>query len=246
MLRESETLIERIPGGTSHNGTRLVVGPDRLLYVSTGDAGSENKSQDTKSLAGKILRLTLDGKPALGNPFNNEVWSIGHRNPQGLAFQPGTGALYSSEHSANSDDEVNLIEGGRNYGWPKVRGLCDTGGERNFCRDKKVAAPVAVFTPTVAPAGIAFYDRKMFPDWNGNLLVAALGRTSLLRLVLTPDGRETVSVEQLFHYQFGRLRDVLVGTDGAIYVATSNRDGHFTELGLFEGDDKIIRITPDN
>jgi len=243
-LGPSQTLLDGIPGNTYHNGSRLVFGPDRFLYMSMGEAGSDSKAQDLKSLSGKILRLTAEGKPAPGNPFNNEIWSVGHRNPQGLAFQPGTGALYSSEHGADSDDEVNLIERGHNYGWPKVRGACDSDNERGFCREKNVSEPVAAFTPSVAPSGIDFYDHALIPGWKGSLLVAVLGRTSLLRITLTPDGRSTSSIEQLFHYQFGRIRDVLVGPDGIVYVATSNRDGHFTGLGLFEGDDKILRIMP--
>src|SRR3990172_9089743 len=101
------------------NGARLAIGPDRMLYLTTGDAGDAGRSQDRKSLAGKVLRLTLEGKPAPGNPFGNAIWSYGHRNPQGIAFQPGTNRLYVAEHGPSEADEVNLIEHGRNYGWPQ-------------------------------------------------------------------------------------------------------------------------------
>jgi glucose/arabinose dehydrogenase len=240
----SETLIDNVLGRTNHDGSRLVIGPDRMLYMTMGDAGQQPLAQDGNSLNGKILRLTLDGKPAPGNPFNNEVWSWGHRNPQGLVFQPGTGTLYSSEHGPNSDDEVNRIEKGRNYGWPTVRGLCDMPDEREFCRANDVVESVHQWTPTVGISGADFYTHDLIPGWKGNLLVTSLVGRSLWRITLAPDGRRAASVERLFENQYGRLRDVIVGPDGAVYIATSNHDGRARGIGPFEGDDKVLRITP--
>jgi glucose/arabinose dehydrogenase len=231
-LTASETLLDDIPGAGNHNGSRLAIGPDRMLYMTTGDAGDAGQAQNQKSLAGKILRLTLDGKPAPGNPFGTTIWSYGHRNPQGLAFQPGTNALYSAEHGPNEADEVNLIERGRNYGWPEVRGACDGQSERVFCAANNVMEPVVEFTPTLGIAGAAFEDQ-------GHLLVTALAGRVLLRITLTPDGRRAASVERLHGGQFGRIRDVLVGPDGAIYIATSNRDGRGSPA---PDDDRILRI----
>jgi glucose/arabinose dehydrogenase len=240
-LSGAETLIDGIDGAGNHNGARLAVGPDRLLYMTMGDAGDRQVAQDRTSPNGKILRLTLDGKPAPGNPFGNEVWSWGHRNPQGLAFQPGTGVLYSAEHGQNREDEVNRIEMGANYGWPMIEGMCDEPAEREFCSGDRMTGPVAVFMPTVGVAGAAFYDSDAIPEWRGDLLVVALRGASLYRIELSADGRRSTSVERLYAGEFGRLRDVLVGSDGAIYLATSNHDGR-GQPG--PDDDRIIRLRP--
>ena len=244
-----ETLIDNIPGASIHNGGRLVIGPDRLLYMSMGDAAIPSLAQTKTSLAGKILRLTLEGKPASGNPFGDEVWSWGHRNPEGLAFQSGTGLLYSAEHGPSTDDEINLIEKGKNYGWPTVRGRCDTPPELDFCEAHAVAESVYEWTPTVGISGAAFYNHDLIPGWKGDLLATALVGQSLFRITLTSDGRRTRAVERLFDSRYGRLRHVLVGPDGAVYIATSNLDGLaglFTRpnAGPQEGDDKVMRITP--
>ncbi len=231
-LTDPQTLLDDIPGAGNHNGSRLAIGPDRMLYMTTGDAGDGARAQDRKSVAGKVLRLTLDGKPAPGNPFDNEVWSYGHRNPQGIAFQPGTNALYVAEHGPSEADEVNLVERGRNYGWPEVRGACDSDAERAFCGANKVMEPVAEFTPTLGVAGAAF-------DGPTTLFVTALSGRVVLRTTLTPDGKRAASVERLHSGEFGRIRDVLVGRDGAVYIATSNRDGRGSPAS---DDDRILRI----
>jgi glucose/arabinose dehydrogenase len=240
-LGTPQTLLDDVPGGTNHDGSRLAFGPDGMLYMTTGDAGNARLAQDRSSLAGKILRLTPDGRPAPGNPFGDAVWTLGHRNPQGLVFHPGTGVLYATEHGPNTDDEVNLIERGRNYGWPDVRGYCDSGGERDFCAANEVVEPVEAWTPTVAVAGADFYDGDVFPEWRGSLLVTALRGESLFRLTLTSDGRRAASTERLLEGELGRIRDVLVGPDGTVYLATSNRDGRGRPRG---GDDRIVRLTP--
>lgn len=242
-LGKPEVLLDGLPGGGFHDGSRLAVGPDGLLYMTTGDAANAELAQDRGSLAGKVLRLTLDGQPAPGNPFGNAVYSFGHRNSQGLVFHPATGALYATEHGPDDNDEVNLIAAGRNYGWPTVHGFCDddSGSERAFCQANDVVEPLAAWTPTIAPAGADIYTADLIPEWKQSLLFASLKGMALRRLVLSADGQRVTEQETLFEGQFGRLRDVLVAPDGAVYLATSNRDGRGSPA---PSDDRILRVIP--
>lgn len=240
-LGSPKILLDNIPGARNHNGSRLAVGPDRYLYITTGDAQNSSLAQKRSSLAGKVLRLTLDGHPAPGNPFDNAVYSFGHRNAQGIVFHPGTGALYITEHGPADNDEVNLIKKGGNYGWPKVRGFCDGWAEKFFCRKNNVIEPLFTWTPTIAPSGIDFYNAELIPGWKGNLLFTTLKGSALYRLVFSPDGNRIIKQEVYFQGQFGRLRDVLVGPQGEVYLATSNRDGRGTPAA---NDDRILRIQP--
>lgn len=242
-LGAPEVLLANIPASSIHNGSRLAIGPDRLLYMTMGDASNGDLAQDKASLSGKILRLTLTGQPAPGNPFGSAIYSYGHRNPQGLVFQPGTGALYSTEHGPNDNDEVNLILPGRNYGWPTVHGACDDdiGSERPFCQANNVVEPLATWTPTIAPSGADFYAANLIPQWKGSLLFTSLKGSALYRLTLAADGKSVTARETLFEGQFGRLRDVLVAPDGSVYLATSNRDGRGTPAA---DDDRVLRIRP--
>lgn len=242
-LGSPEPLLVEIPGNRVHDGSRLAVGPDGFLYMSTGDAGDRDLAQDPESNAGKILRLTLDGRPAPGNPFGTAVWSYGHRNPQGLDFHPSTGRLYSAEHGPSESDEVNVIREGGNYGWPAVLGACDGGSSREtaFCEEHEVSGPLAEWTPTVALSGLAVYASDRIPEWTGSLLVTSLAGATLYRLGLTGDGTALAEREALYQGEFGRLRDVLVAPDGLVYVATSNRDGRGRPAGP---DDRILRIRP--
>ena len=243
-LGATEILLDNIPGAGIHNGSRLGIGRDRFLYMTTGDAGRPNLSQDLDSIAGKVLRFTLDGQPAPGNPFGTTVYSYGHRNAQGLAFHPETDDLYLTEHGPADNDEVNRVEIGRNYGWPNVRGFCDNDVrlEEDFCKENSVVEPVATWTPTVAPCGADFYNADLIPGWKGNLLFTSLRGAALVRLILSPDGSRAVDEELLFEGEFGRLRDVLVGPNGQIYLATSNRDGRGKPT---PDDDRILRIEPE-
>jgi len=242
-LGTPEVLLANIPASGIHNGSRLAIGPDRLLYMTTGDASNGDLAQDRNTLAGKILRLTLTGQAAPGNPFGSVVYSLGHRNPQGLVFHPTTGALYSTEHGPSDNDEVNLIVAGRNYGWPTVHGTCDDdiGSERAFCQANSVVEPLANWTPTIAPAGADFYVADLIPQWKGSLLFASLKGTALYRLTLSADGQRVTAKETLFAGQYGRLRDVLVAPDGSVYLATSNRDGRGSPAA---DDDRILRVRP--
>ena len=242
-LGTPEVLLANIPGAGIHDGSRLAIGPDRLLYMTTGDASNAELAQDRTSLAGKILRLTLSGQPAPGNPFGTAIYSFGHRNPQGLVFHPTTGALYSTEHGPGDNDEINRIVTGRNFGWPTVHGACDDdiGSERGFCQANNVVEPLTMWTPTIAPAGADFYLGDLIPQWKGSLLFAALRGTALYRLTLSADGQQVTAREALYAGTYGRLRDVLVAPDGAVYIATSNRDGRGNPSG---DDDRILRVKP--
>jgi glucose/arabinose dehydrogenase len=242
-LGAPDVLLSDIPGASIHDGSRLVVGPDRMLYMTTGDASDANLAQDRNSLAGKILRLTLTGQAAPGNPFGTAVYSLGHRNPQGLVFHPTTGALYSTEHGPGDNDEVNLIASGRNFGWPTVHGACDDdiGSERAFCQANDVVEPLAMWTPTIAPAGADIYVADLIPQWKGSILFTTLNGRALYRLRLSADGQRVTARETLYQGDYGRLRDVLVGPDGSVYLSTSNRDGRGNAAAE---DDRILRIRP--
>lgn len=242
-LGTPEVLLADIPGSSIHNGARLVVGPDRLLYMTTGDASDAQIAQNRDALAGKVLRLTLDGQPAPGNPFGTRTWSYGHRNPQGMTFTPD-GSLYITEHGPADNDEVNRIEAGGNYGWPAVHGRCDGDigpAETAFCSANAVVEPLATWTPTIAPAGLAYYDATLIPAFRGSLLFATLKDATLYRLTLSGDGRSVEATERLLVREYGRLRAVLVAPDGTIYLGTSNRDGRGTPMST---DDRVIRVRP--
>ena len=242
-LHSPETLLDNIPGNFNHNGSRLVVGPDRMLYMSTGDAEGPNLAIELDSLAGKILRLDLNGRAAPDNPFATEVYSFGHRNVQGLAFDPVTQDLYATEHGPSANDEINRILPGRNHGWPEVQGFChdeDNGlAEVQFCLENNVNEPIVIWTPTIAPSGAAFYPSDTIPGWAGSLLFTTLKDQALYRITIGREGERAVGQEVFFQNEFGRLRDVVVGGRGEIYLATSNRDGRGDILGA----DRIIQIT---
>ncbi len=243
VLGPAEVLLDAIPGRGNHNGSRLAVGPDRLLYMTTGDAGRAQLAQNLASAAGKVLRFTLEGRAAPGNPFGSLIYSYGHRNPQGIVFHPETGELYIAEHGPRDNDEVNRIERGANYGWPAVHGFCDgdTSGEEAFCSDNDVVSPVTAWTPTVGVSGADFYDGDLIPGWKGSLLVTSLRGQTLFRVTLSADGGVATGRETLFRGEYGRLRDVLVGPGGEVYLATSNRDGRGRPAS---NDDRILKVLP--
>lgn len=240
-LGAQQVLLDGIPGGGIHNGARIVIGRDRMLYVSTGDAGNASNAQDSTSLGGKILRLTLEGRIPPDNPFGSAIWSWGHRNGQGLVIHPATGVIYETEHGPGDSDEVNIIERARNYGWPDVRGACDEAGERDFCRAHRVREPLTTWTPTVAITGADFYLSDRIPSLAGSLLATSLGGRTLWRMQLSSDGARITEREALLTGVYGRLRDVLVAPNGDIYICTSNRDGRGSPS---DGDDRISRLGP--
>jgi glucose/arabinose dehydrogenase len=230
-LAERIVLLDNIPAASIHDGGRLRFGPDGLLYATAGDASNMSLAQDVSSLAGKVLRITPDGTTPGGNRFSSPVYTYGHRNPQGLDWHPATGDLWASEHGPTGNDEINLIQSGLNYGWPVIQGAAANPG---------MEAPVAVFASAIAPSGASFYRGQRFPLFANNLFVATLRGTHLLRLTIDASRRIT-SQERLLEGTFGRLRDVISGPDGYLYVCTNNRDGRGSPGS---GDDRILRIVP--
>ncbi len=240
-LKNGEILLDEIPGNTYHDGSRLAFGPDGYLFITTGDAGSARLAQDRNSLAGKVLRVDEDGRPAPGNPYGSRVFSYGHRNPQGLVYSPDYGAWYITEHGPRDNDEVAVIRAGEDHGWPDIHGFCDgdVSGETGNCSG--ITPPLAAWTPTIAPAGADFYDSDRIPGWEGGLLFTTLKGSALIHLGLSGDGKEAVSQLVIAEDEYGRLRDVLTGPDGTVYVATSNRDGRGRPAA---DDDRILMIAP--
>ena len=236
-LSGRRVLLDGIPGGNIHDGGALAFGPDGHLYASTGDAGQARLAQDGDSLAGKILRLTTNGEVPDDNPFGDDdpVYTLGHRNAQGLAFHPN-GELYATEHGPEGDDELNQIVAGENYGWPEAQGS----GHGDF------HAPLAVYSQTIAPTGLDVYQGPI-RDWDGDLFWGTLGFSPeegrhLRRAELeAPD--EIASQDELYDNRFGRLRAVRMGPDDCLYVSSSNRDGRGDPESP---DDRILRVCPED
>jgi len=240
-LKSPQVLLEGIEGNSNHNGSRLVIDSLDRLYFTTGDAQDPSSAQDLNSVNGKILRMELDGSLPEGNPFQDSyVWTYGHRNPQGLVYSPG-GILYSSEHGPASDDEVNIIEEGHNYGWPDVMGYCDEASETDFCTENNVKEPIAAWTPTLAVAGIDFYGHNAIPEWDNSILMTTLKESELVQLKISEDGQEVVEENRWFDEWWGRLRDVCISPDGRVFIAVSNLDGRGDPA---PGDDRIVEIRP--
>lgn len=232
-LGEAAVLLDDVPAANIHNGSRVRFGPDGRLYLSFGDAAAPSRAQDLASLNGKILRLADDGTTPGDNPFNSPVWSWGHRNPQGFDWHPATGDMFETEHGQTGNDEINAIDRGRNYGWPDIEGSETRSG---------METPLRFFSPSVAPSGASFYRGAAFPAFRNDLFVATLRGEALLRVRLdAANPRRVVSVERLLEHRFGRLRDVVSGPDGFLYVVTNNRDGRGTPTA---DDDRLLRLVP--
>ncbi len=221
-LVNEEYLINNIRGSTNHDGSRLIISDDMKLFITTGDALVQPAAQNINDLSGKVLRINLDGSIPADNPFgsDNPVWSYGHRNAQGL-FQGQNGMLYSSEHGPSTDDEFNIIEPGNNYGWPEVHGFCDQPWEEDFCFSHNVEEPVIAWTPTVAASDIIIYNHPAIPEWQGSVLMTTLKNKRIYELELDGTGMEVLTEKQFFNDYWGRLRDICVDPDGAIYLATN-------------------------
>ncbi|RKN86959.1 PQQ-dependent sugar dehydrogenase [Paenibacillus ginsengarvi] len=233
-------LLSELPGQQTHDGGRIRFGPDGNLYVTVGDAQQRELSQSKDSMAGKILRIRSDGSIPADNPDpRSPVYSMGHRNPQGLAWQPGTGKLFSSEHGQTAKDEINVIEKGGNYGWPLIEG---------DLTEAKQPQPAGIVLrkpllhsgeTTWAPSGMTFVTQG---PWKGKLLVAGLRGTQVLKLTLTGGADVRIdAMEALWKGEFGRIRHVAEGPDGSLYVLTNNRDGRGTPK---QDDDVILQFKP--
>lgn len=242
-LTDQQTLLDNIRAANIHNGSRLIFGPDRKLYITTGDAAQTNLALDTTSLNGKVLRMNDDGSIPTDNPFpNSYIWSFGHRNAQGICFD-NNGRLYASEHGAQTDDEINLIQKGRNYGWPTVEGFCDEPAEQTYCEANNVVEPLIAWSPTLAPSSILYYNHDAIPEWKGSILLVTMnlrGR-DLRVLKLTQNGDSITNETILFDQNFGRIRAMCMGNRGKIYIATSNQEANGRDV-VKPDDDKIIEI----
>jgi glucose/arabinose dehydrogenase len=215
-------IVTGIPNADHHDGGRMVFGPDRMLYISTGEAGQPELAQDRSSLGGKILRVTQDGDPAPGNPFPGlRIWSYGHRNVQGLAFVGRQ--LWASEFGQDTWDELNRIEPGKNYGWPQQEGK---GGEPRY-----VDPQVEWHTEDASPSGLAYLDGRL---WLGALHGARLWRVDV-------KGEQAGADQAFFIGRYGRMRTVVAAPDGNLWVTTSNRDGRGNPAA---GDDRILLVRP--
>ncbi|MDU0369479.1 PQQ-dependent sugar dehydrogenase [Hymenobacter endophyticus] len=229
-------LLGDIPAVSTHSGSRLLILPDRTLLMTTGDAQNRPTAQDRATLNGKILRLNLDGTIPADNPVaGNASYSYGHRNPQGLV-RASNGLIYSSEHGENAEDEVNIIEPNRNYGWPTVEGFCNLAAEQTFCTANNVRQPIYNWAPTVGAAGITYYDHPAIPGWRNSLLALSLRGNRITQIPLNTAGT-TAGTSTDFLSSFGRLRSVCVSPQGKVYVGTSNRDGRATPGA---NDDQIL------
>ena len=227
-LANEKILIDGLPGATYHNGCRVIAAPDgQHLFFSMGEAGRAAQAQALDYLGGKIFRINLDGTIPGDNPFTGSpIWTYGNRNPQGLRFRPGTDELWSTEHGPDTQDELNLIVKGGNYGWPRCRGVDPCPGLKGY------HPAIAEFNrhETIATSDLIFYSGKLKPEWQGNILFVSLKTGRLYRIQL--DGQKVAKTEILIDGQYGRLRDIAEGPDGALYIATDN------------GEDVILRVTP--
>lgn len=237
-LDNASIILDNIGGGRNHDGSRVLIDGDKL-FMTTGDVMVSSTAQDMSSLSGKILRMNLDGTIPDDNPIpGSYIWSWGHRNPQGLV--KGTaGNLYSSEHGPSNDDELNLILKNRNYGWPTVEGFCDSPFENSFCQSNNVAEPLKVWTPTLAVAGIDYYNSDSIPEWKNSILMTSLKAGLFVSIKLSADGLFAEDSKEWFNDRFGRLRDVCVSPNGRVFISTSNRDGRANPK---TGDDRIVEI----
>ncbi len=237
-LTDLEVVLEVGPKsrGGRHFGSRLAFAPDGLFYVTAGERGDPDRAQDLGDLAGSVLRIADDGTVPPDNPFvgrdgvRPEIFSYGHRNPQGLAVHPETGALWAVEHGPRGGDELNLLRPGANYGWPVI-----TYGESyaGFPIGEGTAKPgleqpLRYWVPSISPSGLAFYTGEAFPAWRGDLFLGALSGQALVRLEL--DGERVVREERLLEDLGARVRDVRSGPDGFIYLLTDHPDGKLLRL----------------
>ena len=224
-LENEQILLDNISGYSTHIGSRIHTLDDYTMLISTGDAQDQSASQDQTVLTGKILRMDISednfgGVPS-DNPIENSyVWSWGHRNAQGIEVAPN-GIIYSSEHGPQNDDELNILQPNRNYGWPNVNGFCDGFSEQSFCAQYNVVEPLIAWTPTIAPSDIIWYNHPSIPEFENTLLMTVLKDKMVVRFEFSDDGLELLNTTEFFNEEWGRLRDICVSPSGKIYLATN-------------------------
>lgn len=229
-------VMEKRTGGSNHYGSRILFAPDGTIYMTTGERGSPERARDPRDSAGKVLRFLDDGSIPADNPFRNrsgylpEIYSLGHRNAQGLALRPGTGQIWLTEHGPRGGDELNLVKAGADYGWPLTTyGVAYSGARiAESPTAPGIEPPVYYWTPSIAPSGLAFYNGPVFPSWKGNLLSGALAGRRLVRLAL--EGNTVIKEEVLIQDRIGRIRDVRVGPEGYVYILTDDARGRLLVL----------------
>ena len=227
------------PSSGQHFGCRIVQTPDNNLFLTLGDHGSHRKeAQNLRNHIGKIVRVTPDGGAPKDNPFvgrsdaKPEIWSYGNRNVQGAALHPTTGKLWTHEHGPQGGDEINIIEAGKNYGWPMIGYGVNYGGAKihDATSNSGMEQPIKYWVPSIAPSGMAFYNGTLFPKWRASLFVGALRDQMVSRLTL--DGDKVTGEERILQGVRERIRDVRAGPDGALYLLTDSSNG------------RILRVTP--
>lgn len=223
-IKPVKTIIEDIPASSIHNGSRLWITDEATphIFMTTGDASVQPNAQSTGSVSGKVLRFNLDGSIPADNPIpGSAVWSFGHRNQQGLVV--ANGIMYASEHGPDIEDEVNIVEKNRNYGWPTVKGPCNEAAEKTFCTTNKVKEPIwSSGSSTIAVCGLDYYDNDKIPEWKNSLLMCTLKDASLRVLKLSNDGLSITTQQIFFKNRFGRIRDLCIAPSGKVYICTSN------------------------
>jgi len=245
-LWQDTILLDNIPGASNHVGSRIIITPDQKIVMTTGDRTNEEEAPDLNFLSGKTLRLNLDGSIPEDNPYGNDspVWSIGHRNAQGLVLAPN-GRLYSSEHGPSSNDEINEILPQKDYGWDRVQGICETVNELAYCAENEIIEPMVFWSPSIAPAGLDYYRHPAIPEWQNSLLLGILKSKGFRVLKLNNIGDLIVGGTEEFYLNsdYGRVRDICTAPDGRIFLAISNNDfyGDSTGFGL----DKIVMLESD-
>lgn len=227
-------LMNKLTGAGQHFGSRIEIASDGSLFFGIGDRGDGERAQDQADHAGKIMRINADGTPSSANPQGQalpEIWSSGHRNPQGIAIDSADGRLFTVEHGARGGDEINAPEAGNNYGWPVISyGKHYSGAEIGIGQSAEgYEQPLHYWDPSIAPGALAIYRGTMFPEWEGDFLVAALKYQLVARIERHDDG--TIgSEERMLEGEYGRVRDVKVAPDGSILLVTDEEDGQLLRI----------------
>lgn len=240
MLTDPTIIQDQIPTGGNHHGCRLLIVGDKL-FATTGDAGgSGSAAQNPASLNGKVLRLNLNGTVPADNPISgNPLWTLGHRNAQGLIYVPLHNNIYISEHGGT--DEINIIKGGaRNYAWPLGSGICQTQDCKNVNAVQPIIPNRANLNPLVAPSGIDYYNHDAIPEWKNSILLGNLAGQNFIKLQLNTAGDSVINSQPYFADTYGRIRDICVAPDGRVFICTSNKDQYVGTPG--PTDDRIIEI----
>ncbi|THV15691.1 PQQ-dependent sugar dehydrogenase [Rhizobium rhizophilum] len=227
-------LMNKLTRAGQHFGSRIAIAADGSLFFGIGDRGDADRAQDPADHAGKIMHINPDGSPANGNPQGQalpEVWSSGHRNPQGLTIDPADNRLYTVEHGARGGDEINAPQAGNNYGWPVISyGKHYSGAEIGIGQSADgYEQPLHYWDPSIAPGALAIYRGAIFPEWDGDFLVAALKYQLLARMERNDDG-SIAAEERMLGGEYGRIRDVKVAPDGSILLVTDEEDGQLLRI----------------